>query len=206
MHNHAIPQGSGREPTPRPAKIYDFHAKLQASKQNKQRHIEAIKSYFPDALGIREGRVDEDIQGADFIVMLAGKNIAIDVKTRERGCSKYWRNRKLPEAALEIWSAAPTPERPQGIKGWCRDPAKKTDFILFIFDNSDTEKTYLIPFEMLRTAYSLYGSEWAKNFKIAKQKTPSFKANGDDRFGECIFIPLVVIRAALNQIMFEGGV
>jgi hypothetical protein len=160
--------------------------------------LETIATLFPDCEEVRIATGDLNRLGIDYIARLSSQvEIFIDAKNRDRGCSRFWRNRAdipdgEPDLALERWSVIPTAGRPGRI-GWTLDPAKWTEYVLFKFDRADHDKCYLVPFQLLRMAMHRWGEEWQRRFGGLKyQHTPQ-----GNYYSACVFVPVSVVWKAI---------
>jgi len=120
---------------------------------------ETIRSMIPGCVSVEQATVELDRKGIDFIATLRrGATINVDIKARAAGVSRYWRAAPLygvvapePELTIEIWSMMPHNGRP-GKAGWTLDESKLTDYVLYLFDATDTHEAFLLPFQLLRMA------------------------------------------------------
>lgn len=167
------------------------------SEKMKKQDKEIIKKIFPRTVEIIETSRggEEDMVGVDYIAVdHAGKQIKIDVKRRQKGCSKYWKN-GVPEIQLEVWA-----EIKKKI-GWTIDDAKETDFVIFIYDKSDyTGETVLMPFDLLKEITKRNLRKWAK------QKGCYKKQENKGLYGyfeaTCLFMPLPILRAEIDALLY----
>lgn len=174
---------------------HNFNNKLQCSKGVLSESIEdTIKAMLPGCVDVDGASEDEDKNGIDYWAHLeSGHSVAIDVKTRERGCKKFWQN-GLPELALEVWSNVS-----RKTIGWTLDVSKKTEYVFYIFDQSDSNECFLIPFQLLRSAFKKNGRDWYNEFGSKIQK--STDANGNTWQSEAIFVPAPVVLSAVFDVM-----
>lgn len=113
--------------------------------------LEALRACLPGVVDIKRASSTMDKSGIDYVVKLRrGAEVYVDIKERVAGCSKYWT--QGPEIALEEWSVYPD-ETNKGRAGWTLDESKKTHYVLYSFDRRDTDKIYVIPFQLLRAAF-----------------------------------------------------
>ncbi len=179
--------------------VYDFKTKLDYSKGIRQSNaIETLTGLIDGCESVRKTSVDTDKDGIDYIATLrGGAELGIDEKTREIGCSEYWQNGE-PEFAPEIWSVMPGGKynisRERAKAGWTLDESKKTDYIYCTFDPADTDKVYILPFQLYRMAFRRNLREWKAYYKSAIQDSRQ-----GDRFwqSKCIFIPAGVVLKAI---------
>lgn len=82
----------------------DFQEKLRYSLGSQQKFdIAILKNHIPHCISIEKTDTETDKTGIDYVETLKnGAKIYIDAKTREPGCSKYWRGE--PELAIETYS------------------------------------------------------------------------------------------------------
>lgn len=157
--------------------------------------IGTIRCMIPGCSTVRIASKTQDRRGADYVAVLRhGRELAIDAKSRQAGCSIYWRSNE-PELALERWSVKPNPLLPKGRVGWTLDTSKNTDLVLFTFDFSDTELAYLLPFQHLRAAFVRFGKRWLDDFgPLAEQCT-------EGRYrSACLFVPAGIVLNAIRAI------
>lgn len=184
-------------------KEYDFHERLEMSMEAMQMETDksTLENYFPDALAVRKTDTEEDKSGIDYVVTLkSGVEVGVDVKTRAKGCSRFWKNG--PELALEDWSqkwpdGSPNKNKP----GWTCDSGKKCEYIMFKFDIEDSNKVYILPFQQLNKAFRSNYKDWRDKYRKEwqRQKTANYKSR-------CIFIPAkVVVDAVKAEFITEKG-
>jgi hypothetical protein len=79
--------------------------------------------------------------------------------------------------------------------GWTRDPSKRTDFVLWHWQ--DTGRWCLVPFPMLCKVFGEFCPAWASpgsGYRRARQFTP------DGRYhSECVFVPRQVVWDAILE-------
>jgi hypothetical protein len=174
-------------------KRYDFQAKLSESQiSHGEKYEEVIKRLLPGVISVEKTEVDVDKTGIDYITTLRkGAEIGIDLKVRAKGCSAHWANGE--ELALEIWSVCPN-NRNKGIAGWTLDEAKKTDYTMHVFHKTDSNKIFLLPFQLLRKSFVNNFGIWNKRYKKAKQDSGGWQS-------ECLFVPARVVVDAIRQAM-----
>lgn len=169
-------------------KRYVFADCLAASLQqsNVEAEIAAISAFFPDA-------VVEPIEGSgndggiDYVASLGNDHpIRVDAKRRTPRCGRYWQQGE-EELALELWS-----DKNRRIVGWTLDPSKRTEYVLFTFDPTDSMRLFLIAFQLLRRAFQKYGPRWSEKYRRACQDNGRW-------ISECVFVPVSVVRAAVHE-------
>lgn len=171
---------------------YDFQERLSFSKGTRQTSDEAtIMEILDGCVSVTTSGVELDKKGVDYIAKLrAGAEVYVDAKTRESGCSKYWKKGE-PELAIEIWSVLPMGKYQTrvGKAGWTLDEAKITDMVLYTFNSSDSDTAFLFPFQSLRMAARRMARHWMRNFKVDIQDSGSWQS-------QAVFVPASeVIRA-----------
>lgn len=175
---------------------YNFKDKLKLSQGVKlDSDPETIKALIPGCIEVVKSNLELDIKGVDFIATLRkGATLNIDIKTREKGCSKFWKY-SIPELALELWSVVPTLFYPSGSPGWTLSESSITDLVLFTFDKSDTDKCYLIPFQHLRIAFRFKLNDWIKDYTGLKYQDTENKYRS-----ACIFVPANVVITSIMDV------
>jgi hypothetical protein len=163
---------------------YSFDERLMFSKGARQgSDLETIAAILDGCVSVSVASVEMDKLGVDYIATLRkGAQVLIDAKTREKGCSRYWRGQ--PELAIEIWSVMPGGKYGLtcGKTGWTLDEAKITDAILYTFDPSDSETVFLLPFQHLRLAARRNVNRWASRYKVDIQDNRSWES-------QAVFVP-----------------
>jgi len=158
--------------------VVRFAATKRASETDRVEALvrRVLAECFPDALGIHKAHSKNDMVGADYWIEMAhGRFIAVDCKVR---AVDYATSGK-PDLALETWANLER-EKP----GWTRDPGKLSDFILWLW--TDTQRHCLVCYPMLRAVFSRRWQEWARRYRTARQKTQS--ESGAAYTSECLFI------------------
>ena len=173
---------------------HDFKQKLEYSLgERKNFDIDLLKKCFAKCISIQKTDIEADKNGIDYIATLTnGATINIDAKTREKGASKFWKYDE-PELALEVWSIEPSNTYPGKI-GWTLDNSTLVDYILYTFDKSDSDKFFLLPFQILRTVFYNKGKEWTTKYGTKKQTNSNWTS-------KAIFVPASVILAEINKQM-----
>jgi hypothetical protein len=172
---------------------YDFTERLEFSRgTNEEKDIDILRKYIDGCVSVEKTNTEEDKKGIDYIATLRnGAKIKIDAKTRSENCSKYWHNG--PELALETWSAIPNKFN-KGKVGWTLDEGKEVDLIFFKFYPSDTDKLYLMSYQLLRMAFR-------RNYKVWKQKFKTDVQSSNGWESQCIFVPAGTVLNSMNEIM-----
>lgn len=159
---------------------YSFNEMLKMSNgvSKSQAIEEIILQNVIGAVNVYKAHEANDRNGTDYWVEhVNGKHLSVDVKIRQQDFSL----RGEDDLALETWSVV-------GKKvGWTRDSTKKTDFVLWYWD--DTGRWVMLPFLMLCSVFAKKWSEWHREYKTAVQSTPE---NGGYR-SECVFVPRKVV-------------
>lgn len=175
---------------------YSFQERLQFS-QGARKHsdLATIMALLDGCSTVTANQSTGNDNGIDYIATLRrGTEVFIDAKTREKGCSRYWKN-KEPELAIETWSAMPggkfdTPKS-RAKAGWTLDESKATDMILYTFDRSDCETAFLLPFQPLRMAARRMIGHWVCQYKVGVQTSESWQS-------QSVFVPATVVIAAME--------
>lgn len=134
----------------------------------------------------------DDRSGTDWWVQRqCGRALSVDAKVR----SEDWRKQHPndDDLALETWSVV---ER--GRVGWTRDVSKKTDYVLWLWQ--DTGRFCLVPFPLLSVVFSDKWGVWVAKYKTSRQFTPD-----GGYHSECVFVPRKAIWRAIYE-RFGGEV
>ena len=119
---------------------YDFAERLAFSRGIAETtHPDTIIKLIPGCVDVQRTSKTEDRRGIDFKAILRrGAELNIDIKSREKGCSKFWQPYRFgqgiePELALEKYSVAPpsaieNPIVEEPKTGWTLDESKETDY------------------------------------------------------------------------------
>ena len=172
---------------------YDFAERLEFSLgENIRQDEQIISKIFSDCAKVEKTNTSTDKSGIDYIAHLSGGGkVNIDVKTRDKGASKYWKSGE-PELALEIWSVCPKEGR-AGKRGWTLSGSTQVDYILFKFHEKDSSKVYMLPYQQLRQAFIKNGHEWIRKYGRKKQSSGDWQS-------EAIFVPASqVLKGILNE-------
>jgi hypothetical protein len=141
--------------------------------------------------------------GIDYrAVLRGGAPVDIDHKARRPGASRFWGGSE-PQFALEHWSLVPgtSPSAPRGATGWTLDESKRTDYILFTYDPADTDRVFLVPFQLLRIAFRRNFACWSDGrFKVGRESTVD-RQRGTRWESECVFVPASVAFDAITRVM-----
>ena len=184
---------------------HDFRERLNFSQGVRgERDAEILKQAIPNCVEVRKTDEEVDRKGVDYTATLeGGAEIGIDVKTRDKGASKYWEHGQ-EELALEIWSVKPDGEN-KGKIGWTLSDKTNVDLILYTFDEADSGKYYLFPYQFLRMAFRRNGREWVKKYRKKRQNSGKWSS-------EAVFVPAgEVIKAVMSEMQgnliqeAEGG-
>jgi hypothetical protein len=189
---------------------HDWEQKLAfSSGVTESTHPDTIMKLLGDScVRVEKNNASGNDGGVDFRAYLRrGSQLNIDVKAREKGCSRYWKACPLfgialePEFALETWSVIENREWGiQPVVGWTLDESKDTDYTLHLFDPNDTPEVFLLPFQLLRMSFRKNLFPWIRQFQVSRQFTPP--KNG--RMGwesECVFVPAAIVLDAIRQEM-----
>ena len=180
---------------------YDFFDKLEVSKGRRSlSDIETIKAILLGCASVVAASTELDKLGVDYIATLrGGAQVLIDAKTRDAGCSKYWKDG--PELAIEMWSVMPggkfnTPHERRKA-GWTLDEAKLTDMILYTWDVTDCSFVYLLSFQTLRMAAQRNISAWMKTYKTDIQESYRHSVQWQSK---AVFVPADVVQDAMREV------
>lgn len=175
--------------------ICDFYADLEFSmNENAKLDCETIKAAIPNCVTVYKTDKKTDKKGIDYIAVLDhGAKINIDAKRRKAGVRKV---NGYPECALEIWSVMPDKaNNVVGKAGWTCSRSTDVDMILYVFDNSEWDKFYLVPFQHLRAAFQKNAREWAKIYRVSNQLNEAWTS-------QCMFVPAnVLIQAVADEMI-----
>jgi len=181
---------------------HGFLERLQFSRGVREASdIETLKRIIPGCISVKKTTTEQDKEGVDYIATLRrGTEIYIDAKTREKNASRWWKHGE-PELACEIWSVMPggkfnTPKE-HAITGWTLSESKKTDLILYTFDESDCQECFIIGFQHLRMAFIQHFAEWKKRFKVKNQTS----YNGSIKWeSSAVFVPVSHVLNAICEV------
>jgi hypothetical protein len=175
---------------------YDFNERLAFSQGSRcASDIDTIKMLLDGCESVTENKTNGNDNGIDYVATLRkGALINIDAKTREKGCSRYWRN-YVPELAIEKWSVMPggrfnTPDH-RAKAGWTIDESKQTHMILYTFDPSDSDAAFLLPYHHLRMAARRMLPHWMTRFKVDVQTSGSWQS-------QAVFVPAPEVLLAIE--------
>lgn len=173
---------------------YDFAERFKFSQGKRgERDAEILRNAIPNCVDVRKTDEETDKKGVDYIATLSGgAEIGIDVKARDKGVSKYWQNGK-EDLVLEVWSVYPDGIN-EGKIGWTLSDKTNVDFILYTFDEEDSNKYYLLPYQLLRMAFMKHGREWVKRYGLKKSESGKW-------YSQAVFVPITEIFTAINQEM-----
>ena len=147
-----------------------------------------IQNKLPNCVRVeRAGRM-ADKQGTDYWACRPdGSQLSIDVKIRatDYAVGPFPKD----DLALETWSVLPENGR-AGKLGWTRDPNKRTDFIMWYWE--DTHRYCWVPFTPLCAVFSEHWEEWAETYGRWQQRSTGWSS-------ECVFVPRAVLRQAIND-------
>ena len=174
--------------------IYNFEERLNFSQGERgQRDVEILKHAIRNCVDVIKTDVEQDKKGIDYIATLeGGAKIGIDVKARDKGVSKYWKDGE-EDLLLEIWSVYPDGKN-FGKLGWTLSDKTNVDFILYTFDEADSSKYFLLPYQLLRMAFLKNGRKWLKEYgaKLAHSECWSTQV---------MFIPARIVLDAIKSEM-----
>lgn len=182
--------------------MFDFDERLAFSLTRGDCGVEAlIRERFAKIVQLDKLRSTSADSGVDYIAHLdQGAMIRIDLKTRGTGAAAHWQcgadGRLIEDLALETWSSIPMGT--SGHVGWTRDASKQTDYTLHVFDPAESLAAYLLPFQLLRSAFLKHSGVWCSNYKVGKQPN---QRNGRFWHSECVFVPAPVVLDAVRAEM-----
>lgn len=142
---------------------------------------------IPGALQVRKAHETNDRAGTDLWVEMAhGRFLAIDTKIRETD----WLAQHPDEddLALETWSVD------RRVIGWTRDPNKRTDYILWYWE--DTGRWCLVPFQLLCAVFTEHWREWSQTYRTAVQGTSAAWGRWKS---QCVFVPRAEVWRAIYR-------
>lgn len=168
----------------------NFVEKLQYSLAKQQTFdIVILRNHIPNCREIVKTKLEQDRAGIDYIARLDdGAEIFIDAKTREKGCSRYWKFGE-PELALEIYGVAEKKKL-----GWTLSDSTNVDYILYTFDKTDSDDYFFLPFQLLKKVFRENGKNWVKRFGYKVQQSDSWHS-------WAVFVPASVVLATLFNAM-----
>ena len=173
-------------------RLNDFKECLEYSLGEREQFDEKIlKQHFPWVEEVIKTDTETDKTGIDYIAKSKdGSSFTIDAKTRMPGCSKYWKD-NTPELCLEGHS-----DCEKGIAGWLfKNSVNHPDYILYTFSRKDTNRYYLVPFQLLKKATYQHAEQWKLKYGIKYQK------NKGGWTSSAIFVPAPEVLTAINELM-----
>ena len=173
--------------------IHDFTERLEFSLGENRFHDERIiREIIPNCIKVEKTNSADDKDGVDYVVHLPdGGKVNVDVKTRDKGASRYWKGGE-PELALEIWSVCPKFGQ-DGKRGWTLSSSTQVDYILYKFHEQDSSKVYMLPYQQLRMSFLRNGSEWIRKYGRKRQDSGAWQS-------EAVFVPASqVLKGILNE-------
>lgn len=175
--------------------MHDFQENLEFSLGEREKFdISLLREIISGCTDIRKTDVETDRIGVDYVAYLRkGAQVLIDAKTRKPGASKYWKHNE-PELALEIWSVCPNPSC-EGKTGWTLNENSPVDMILYTFDEQDSRKFFLLPFQFLRMAFRRNYSNWVNKYGTRIERNKAWTS-------EAVFVPASVVLNALTEEMY----
>lgn len=155
-----------------------------------------IMALLDGCVTVTSSTTELDKMGVDYIATLrGGADVYIDAKTRDKGCSRFWKNGE-PELAIELWSVMPGGKfnmpRGRAKAGWTIDEAKITDLVLYTFSNSDCKTAFLFPFQSLRMASRRMIKHWMQRFKVDIQTSGNWQS-------QAVFVPASEVMMAIQN-------
>lgn len=174
---------------------HDFQQKLAFSKGKRQAaDLETIKAMILGCVSVVATDEHTDREGIDYVATLrGGATINIDAKTREPGCSRYWR-RHQPELALEIWSVKPSRlGDPRQKAGWTLSEKSNVDLVFYSFPPEDCDEVFLLPFQHLRIAFRTFYDKWKQFYDIKPQDNGTWTS-------EAMFVPASAVEEGIAAV------
>ena len=170
-------------------RIFDFEEQLIISEGISDRHDieQIIRCSIPYVVKVEQANLSDDMSGIDYWVTLeSGRRLGIDTKVR----TEDWRKRfNIDDVALETHSKIERDEKGNvtagGKIGWTRNVKKKTDYILFIWD--ETGRYLCLPFPWLCNIFTENWEQWSKMYKRRSQFSKGL--DGSRWESECVFVP-----------------
>ena len=179
---------------------WNFEERLAFSQGKRgERDAKILKQAIQNCIDVRKTDEATDRKGVDYIAILeGGAELGIDVKARGKGCSKYWKNGH-EDLLLETWSVCPD-ENNKGKIGWTLSDKTNVDYILFTFDEEDSNKYYLLPYQPLRMAFQRNKQEWLEKYKFTTLISTT-KKSGRTWRSQAVFVPVDEVLIAIIQEM-----
>jgi len=114
---------------------YNFTERYHFSEGAQQEaDMYVLRHMIPDCQEVRRSDPRLDRLGVDYVAVLqGGREIGVDAKHREDGCSRYWSDG--PELALETASVIVQGKMEK--IGWTLDSTKLTELVLFMFEPTE---------------------------------------------------------------------
>jgi hypothetical protein len=169
---------------------YDFAERLAFSTKLDGRSYEMlIAETLPGIASVTKTSVEADKTGIDYVATLRrGGVVNIDLKKRDKGCSRKWQYGE-EELALETWSVMNTKGNRAKV-GWTLDEAKQTHYTLHVFDITDSQNAFLLPFQLLRKAFRHNLMAWYEQYFHFPQNSGTWDS-------ECVFVPVSIVLDAI---------
>lgn len=182
-------------------KVFNFAESLSASKckQAQEDDVASIKSMLNHIEEITPASEAQDKSGIDYIVrLIGGREITVDIKTREQGCSKYWKRKTskgspMPELAIETIAAQ---DGSSEKIGWTLDHKKQTDLILYRWHNSDCDHCFMICFHTLRMTAERMIDDWRATFRETTQRNCQW-------ISRAVFVPADIVLHEMKRTMIK---
>lgn len=137
-----------------------------------------LKSRIPAFESVEHATINEDRGGTDYWIHRSPPlpPLSLDVKTRREDFGK-------DDLALETFSVIPN------IPGWTRDSNKRTDFILWFWE--DSRRFLLVPFPPLCYVFSKRWQQWRAEFGARTNDSGNWHS-------EWVPVPVTVLFEALR--------
>jgi hypothetical protein len=164
-----------------PPRYYNFAERLAWSDGYQKAGIDAIlKARIPGCVDVKRADSKSDRQGTDYWATRIGlPPLSVDVKVRDTDFAV----RGEDDLALETWSVVD--KRP----GWTRDAKKRTDYVLWYWQ--DTGRFFLASFPALCKVFASYWRAWRETYKRKVQQSDGWQS-------ECVFVPRLVVIEKLS--------
>lgn len=180
------------------AVTHDFHERLEFSARlsDETAWVEFYQGLWADMVSAT--RLDRDSEwqrdGIDRVVFLSnGRQFLIDEKKREARDPRT--GQPYVDVLLEEWSVFHG-ERDQRNKiGWALDRKKRCDYVAYAIPLAGI--CYLLPFELLRLAFTVNRSPWTRTYGTRDAKNSGYVTRN-------VPIPWKVLHTALVDQMHRG--
>lgn len=182
---------------------HDFDDKLKFSTGVRQStDLATIQAMIPGCVTVIKTDHNTDRKGIDYVATLRrGAEVLIDGKARKPGAKRFWRYGE-PELALEVWSVRPGGKHKMPMSrtktGWTLSEKSNVDMIYYSYDLADTNRVFLVPFQVLRIAFRLNFHAWKARYGAEPQYSSS--RSGAEWESEAIFVPWSEVDGAMSAV------